>query len=237
MSSSRRSYSTPRITANKLAEYMTASATTQERIIRESHESSAERAAMYGYARRAIRSFLKDMRRDIRPLAAAEKRLQSRLNNPGSTSWTIMDSNNSIEAILAAQRMHNELKQYVFVQAPNRNVTLPINGVKVSIRPDLYVHGSVRKQEHVGAAMFRMRKYDDLKTSTKRNEMGIYVAVLLKLMLNRVDNSPRVAANNLCMSIDILRGKVVLAPRTFKRHSNNLHSACSLIASHWNRVT
>ena len=74
MISSRTKYANPRITANKLAEYMTASATTQERIIRESHESSPERAAMYGHARRAICSFLKDMGRDIRPLVAAEKK-------------------------------------------------------------------------------------------------------------------------------------------------------------------
>ena len=92
-------------------------------------------------------------------------------------------------------------------------------------------------QDQIGAAIFRMMKYDDPKESTKRNEMGIYVAVLLKLMLDRHNHSPRVPVNKLCMAIDVQRGQVVLAPRTFKRHSNNLHSACSLIASHWDRVT
>ena len=236
MISSRREYVKPRITANKLAEYMAASATTQERIIRESHESSPVRAAMYGHARRAICSFLKDMGRDIRPLVAAEKKLQSRLNNPRSSSWVVMDSQNSIEAIHAAQRMHNDLKPYVFVEAPNSSVILPINGVNVSIRPDLYIHGRGGGHDQIGAAIFRMMKYDDPKASTKRDDMGVYVAVLLKLMLDRHNHSPRVPANKLCMAIDVQRGQVVLAPRTFKRHSNNLHSACSFIASHWNRV-
>ena len=228
--------SKPRISANQLAEYMTATDAARPGIIRSARDPQETLTVRYSYARRAICAFLIDMRRDINPLVTMEKRLQNRSDDPDLTCWARDDARRSIEAMWAAYRIRNDVAKHVFVSNTKRAATyLQLSGVAVSVRPDLYVHGRARGVNQIGAAILRMTK-DDGSTSDKRKEMGRYVATLLRLALDANNPTNREPVTRLCMSIDVQKGSVFVAQRAFTQRLNNLRGACMGIAALWNQV-
>ena len=215
---------------------MVATDAARPRIIRDARDPQETLTVRYSYARRAIRSFLIDMRRDISHLSNMESRLQGRSADASLSCWARDDARRSIEAMWAAYRIRNDVASYVFVANPSRASTvIQISGVAVSVHPDLYVHGRSRGIDQIGAAILRLTK-DDGAASDKRKEMGRYVAALLRLALDAKNPTKRDPANRLCMSIDIQHGRVFVAQRAFAQRLNNLRGACLGIAALWNKV-
>jgi hypothetical protein len=144
----------------------------------------------------------------------------------------------SIEVLRAIQGMANRLSAYDFHPAPAVQPKLIIGGVEVSFRADLVVHGSARDKEQIGAAIFRMTQ-DDAETDealAKRQNMGLYVAVMARRHIEEILQSNREPANRLCLSIDIQHGEVFSAPTAITRRSNDLESACRMIAAFWDQA-
>jgi hypothetical protein len=104
--------------------------------------------------------------------------------------------------------------------------------------PILSFNGTARGKEQIGAAIFRMTQ-DDAETDealAKRQNMGLYVAVMARRHIEKILQSNREPANRLCLSIDIQHGEVFSAPTTIIRRSNDLESACRMIAAFWDHA-
>lgn len=146
------------------------------------------------------------------------------------------DARNSIEVIHGIQRMQNQLGQYAFQKAPERQPKLVMEGLEVSIRADLLVNGTNRKGDDlVGAAILRMTQSGETTDSaiSKRREMGLYVATLAKAHVEQNLAGNSLAANPLCMSIDVQHGEVFTAPTSITRRMNDLTNACRFIVALW----
>lgn len=148
------------------------------------------------------------------------------------------DARQTIEVLRAIQRMGNTLGTYDFVSAPQDQPKLQLAGVEVSVRADLIVHGSTRRQELYGAALLRLTQ-DDASTDAmreQRRELGTYVATLARMHAERNLPSNRTVASRLCMSIDVQHGEVFHAPDAIVRRTNDLESACRMIAAIWDQA-
>ncbi|TYC96866.1 hypothetical protein [Novosphingobium sp. BW1] len=107
---------------------------------------------------------------------------------------------------------------------------------EVSIRADLLINGTSRKGDDlIGAAVLRMTQSGETTESaiSRRREMGLYVATLAKAHVEQNLSSNLLAANALCMSIDVQHGEVFTAPTSITRRMNDLTNACRFIVALW----
>ena len=226
------------MSANDLALYMESSETARIGIIQRALEQPAYTVIRYRDARDAIRAFLADPARNIKPLVIAEQALSHRSGDQSGSALRQEDARLSIEVLHAMQGMQNSVAPYSFTLAPARQKKLWIAGVEVSVHADLMVQGLGRDADKVGAAMLRMTK-DDASSSIakeRRKRMGLYVATLVSMHVGHNISTTRQLSNKLCMSIDVQHGQVFTAPPSNTRRVNDLTNACRFIASLWGRV-
>ncbi len=189
----------------------------------------------YKDVRPAICAYLSDLTRSVNPLIIAEDMFTQRKGDASLGPLLRDDAEKSIEVLHSVQSMANQLKSYDFQNAPVKQPKLILSGVEISVRADLYVFGAKKGVEEIGAAILRMTQ-DDAETEAakaKRREMGLIVATLAKLHVEKNVSSNRKPANRLCMSIDVQHGEVFCAPDSNSQRIKNVESACQFIASLW----
>ncbi|MCY4306164.1 MAG: hypothetical protein OXC62_15520 [Aestuariivita sp.] len=116
-----------------------------------------------------------------------------------------------------------------------------IAGVEISVKADLIITGTGRRNRRIGAAILRMTK-DDATTNAavaKRKEMGIHVATLiLPHVQNNLLQHNQHFDPKLCLSIDVQHKEVFVAPSNRNsRRIRDLESACQLISTVWPTIT
>jgi hypothetical protein len=224
---------------NDLALYMTSSDTARISIIRRAKHPQIPPIIRYRDARGPICAYLTDIRRSVNPLTAAEEMFEQRMGDSSESALRQDDAKNSIEVLHAVQRMKNQLGQFEFVTAPKNQSKLELGGVEISVRADMLVHGTSKAGvPQIGAAILRMTQDDADSESarSRRREMGLYVATLAGLHVDRNIQSVRDRSNKLCMSIDVQHGECFQAPDANTRRTNDLENACRFIAALWPTV-
>lgn len=185
--------------------------------------------ARYQDARAVIKSFLSDLSRRENPLHAAIEMFEQRAADPTIQDLKKDDARQSIEVINALKGMNNQIAGFHFKAAPNSQPKLIISGVEVSVRADLWVYGERRGEEQIGAALLRMTQDD----GARREDMGRYVATLLRMHLDQNNPTDRVPSNRLCMAIDVRNQNVFAAPNSNARRISDLEHACRFIHALW----
>lgn len=229
----------PHISVNDLALFMVSSDTARSGIIRRAKVPQKPPIIRYRDVRGPVCEYLTNVSRGVNPLISAEAMFEQRMGDPSFSALMQDDARNSIEVIHGIQRMQNQLGQYDFRKAPERQPKLTIEGLKISIRADLLVAGTNRKgDELVGAGILRMTQSGEKSDGaiSKRREMGLYVATLAKVHVDQNLAGNSLAANSLCMSIDVQHGEVFTAPTSITRRINDLSNACRFIVALWPTV-
>ncbi len=227
-----RSPSRPRISANELALYMVSSETARMGIIRRAAEPQTYVTTRYKDVRAPIKAFLSDMSRQGNPLNDAEAMFQQRAEDPAESDLRQDDARQSIEVIRAVRNMANQLAGYQFVEAPHSQPKLVLSGVEISVRTDLWVYGNSRGREQVGGAILRMTQDD----GARRDDMGRYVATLVRMHLDQNNPTNREPVNRLCMAIDVRHGQIFPAPNASTRRMNDMEAACRVIHALWGQA-
>lgn len=226
---------TPRLSVNDLARYMVSSDTARMGILRRAKFPKSGPIIRYKDVREPLVTYLSDANRRVNPLVTAEQMFQQRVNDPATTALRLDDAKKSIEVLHAIQGMANRLAEYDFHNAPAKQPHLNISGVDVSVFADLLVYGSTRKNEQIGAAIFRMTQ-DDAETDEakeRRRDMGLYVATLAFRQIAAATHTNREPAPRLCMSIDVQHGEIFTAPAQNSRRMTDIENACRMIAAIW----
>jgi hypothetical protein len=140
-----------------------------------------------------------------------------------------------LDVLEAFARMNNQIGGLRFVQAPERQPTLTLAGVTVSVRIEALSMRAIGAVEEVGGILFRFTKADDETESAaaKRRDMGAYAATLALLQTQANLSGERHTHHQLCASFDVQCEEVHHAPRSFATRSKNLESACRFIAAMW----
>ena len=131
--------------------------------------------------------------------------------------------------------MQNKIGALRFTTAPLDQPQLQICGVIISVRLDLIARGASRGIDQIGGAVLRLTQDDADSDGAKarRRDMGLYVAAMARIHLERSFAPNAQIANRLCMAIDIRHGETFASPGSNARRINDLENACRFIAAAW----
>ena len=219
----------PRISVNKLGEYLTASPVRRRRIIRDQREPRPFVVNRYRQARKAIRAYLKTG--GAQPELIAEMAELLEAAEPES-NFAAQDARCSAEALEAFMELAEALAlDDVYIERPSGPYPyLSVAGVGVSIRPDLILRGvDGRGRPFAGAIKIHIAKTHPLS-----EEAGAYVATLLRRYLCQTESVGVSPAH--CMVLDVFSHRIHRAPRAFRRRMGAIEAACEEIGQRWGHV-
>ena len=220
----------PRISVNKLGEYMTATPLRRRRIIQDQTRPKAFIFPRYSEAQSAITRYLTAERQDESLLLSEIERLSLA---PSATEWEEQRKRLCVEALERFLEVAEslELGGLSATAAGSDPRRLTIGGLEVSVRPEVLLHGLNRLKQPVAGAI----KLYFAKSFPLSADGGEYVATAVHEYLESSGHHER-ADPRLCEVIDVFGRRVFHAPRAVARRRKDLAAACEEIVRAWEAV-
>ena len=217
----------PRISISKLAEYIVASPRRKRRILLDAMDPPTFKVAPHRRARSAILWSSRKGGVDDEKLLACADRLRG-LESKGK--WDSDDLKNSIAAIERFMLIHPKLDFGSSIQRlRSRSAQIRIEGVDVSVTPNLVIRGGTVKDPTVGAI-----KLYFVKTNPLSREDGDYTATILRTFVaSRLEGGRFTVDSGLCQVVDVFADQVFVASPAFKRRMDDVAAACDSIRRLW----
>jgi hypothetical protein len=211
----------PRVTMNALAEYLTAPASRRRTIVAEQKSPKTFRVVYYAEAEDAITG----------TIAGGEGLDPGRskvLALPTSKQWDVSRRDAQLEAIEAAREFLQQgeaasLRGLSFVR--RRTHPLLVRTVAVSVRPELLVESSP------GIVVGALKLYFS-KTSPLVDDRARYAGAILQMAVETLRASQAVDYRQ-CFVLDVFARRLHQAPRTYRRRRQDIDAACAEIAALW----
>ena len=212
----------PRISVNKLAEYIEANANRRKVIVQDCKLPKSFKVARYTEARKALVLFLKT--RDHSVLERTITEITAKV--PSSDFWKD-DYANSIECLKTFLSFDIEQFNGLEITEHDENALVNINGLDISVNPELLIKHTHKGKDKAGAI-----KLGVLKAQMGKNQQET-VAFMVKnylqtLQLRDLDIEP-----SLCFSIDTFAKKLVSCPKAEKARMKLIGAACEEIMLRW----
>lgn len=218
----------PRISVNKLGEYMTATPSRRNAIVRDQRRPKGFLVPRYNEAQSVIVSFLTSERRDPAAILRQIERLRSIATE---TDWELQRNTSCAEALEAFLEIADEFPpEQKLVAGPTRPPVLTYGEVSVSVRPELIVESKGRLE---GRTVGAIKLYFS-KTMPLSRESGAFVATALGEFTEQFLALSAKADYRLSRVVDIFARKLYGVPRSRIRRRNDLSAACEEIARAWN---
>jgi hypothetical protein len=215
----------PRVTLNALADYLTATAGRRRGIVAEQRRPKTFRVAYYAEAETAISAALAGGL-DQTALDRGIERVHAL---PASKEWEIARRQTELDAIEACRAFLREGGAATlppFSGAPQRARQLMINGVSVSVRPDLLV------QPAAGPVTGALKLYFS-KSAALTDERARYAGAVLHFYVEQILRPSQQADYRQCFVLDVFARALYAAPRTYRRRRQDIEAACAEIAAIW----
>ncbi len=218
---------TPRISMNKLAEYMTAHPLRRRQIVEQQKRPDTFRVARYRRAREAI---VHQLATNPHGVGALEASIQALEAAEPLTEWQEQDGELSIEALQAFADIDHGLEPAWALTPAGMSPKLLVAGVEVSVQPDLLIAGADRKgRPFSGLVKLHFSKRNGLDALA-----GEYAAALLQHWASLHLATEGVPLNRKhCVVIDVLSGHCFRPPKSTARRLNHLTVACEEVALRW----
>jgi hypothetical protein len=219
----------PRISLNKLGEYLQANPQRRKKIVSDAKNPNPFIVTRYGDAREAIKKYF-TANFDEEILNAS---LEAHETKSTTSEFQEQDQALSIELLeLMLDLDLPDLSDFTVSVYNGDNPKLNISGVDVSVNPDLIIRGNYRGQKIVGAIKLHISKSNQLDEEGAKN-----VATLLKEFTeNHIAADDEKVHLPLCISVDTFGKSIGTAPRSFKRRMTHISSACEEIALWWDTL-
>lgn len=219
----------PRISANKLAEYLTANAVRRKQIVKDAKYPSAFKAARYKDARDVIRGFVNGdyTKKDI------DKFIKVFEKKPTTSDYQENDKTNSIFALQQLKKLDISALSGLTLEAnDNYEDVLTIEGVEISVYPDMFVSQNKSGKNITGALKVHITKDNALN-----EESQSIVGVLLYLYSEKfLSSGTDVASTKLCFSVDVFKERLQQCPSAYKNRVARIEAACEEIALRWDTL-
>lgn len=217
---------TPRISVNKLGEYLTATPSRRRRIIMDQKRPSNFIVTRYRNAIDPIINFLINGANDY---SIIDQSLYDLMEREVTSDFQEQDRDLSIEAIESFIELTDEYEfEGIEYNVPSENVIINISGVDVSVKPDLI---QLNSTSNIGLLKLYFVKRNPL-TETSGSYIG---TVLHQYAMQNMEDTSNIDFR-LCQTVDIFAKNVYTAPRTYIRRQNDIEAACQEIASVWPTV-
>lgn len=223
----------PRISANKLGEFLvTANPVRRRRILSDQKNPAELVVPLYRQAMEPISRFLDDGGKQTDSIYAAIDRLRA---DESGTDWAINDRKNTAEALENFIELSQELpfESVTYHKGRNDPPKLSFSGVAVSVRPDFLIQFERRGKRYSGAVKLHFIKSAE---SALQQKGSAYVATLLHRWLQENAPQDRPPHPAHCFSIDVFRRSIVVAPTSFVKRVGEIDAACQEIAARWHSI-
>jgi hypothetical protein len=221
----------PRISVNKLGEYLVAKAGRRLTIISDQKYPRDFIVARYSTVFDAVARCLAA---NGDPLIIREA-MEKLYDTTPKSMWHQQDIELSVEALDLFLNLIDDidLSDFEVVRAGDVSGDLVVDKVTVSVKPDLYLRDRVTK-EFRGAVKLSVLKSNAPKDDDEPDdEAALYVGTVLHQFANEVlSTNAKIAPAN-CLVIDVFAQRVYQAPKSFKRRRNDVRSACREIRRGW----
>lgn len=216
----------PRISVNKLGEYMEVGPARRRSIVNAQKKPPGEVVvARYVDAVEVLKEYFESGSEDLIYRRATELRAYH-----AGSSWMIQDKHLSADALIACAdilELLNLRGMRVLAASPNvGGQSMLIAGVKVSVRPQFIVVDPVDVKRVIGGIKFSFNKQNPL------GETGCeYVATVMRQSLASIHGSA--VDSRLCLSVATATRQVIHAPKAHKARMSSIEAACEEIANRW----
>lgn len=222
----------PRISVNKLAQYITSRAARQNQILHNAKYPPEFITAYYREASEAISLCLASNLEDMRVLEQRVQKLDQIV--PKNVHQNRMVTSN-IDAIESFAGMMDNIDFLGAEAKLGSNIAshLVLRSVHVSVRPEITLHGTNRKNEPLVGGI----KLHFPKTEPLDKEQAGYVSALTQIYCRDHLYKKGDASYKHCIVIDIASRRVFPGAAAFKKRLEDAEGACAQIAQLWPNVT
>ncbi|MEM7532284.1 MAG: hypothetical protein AAF639_08910 [Chloroflexota bacterium] len=217
----------PRISINKLGEYVTARPRRRRRVIHDQKYPPTFQVTRYNQAQSAMTKFLANAGEDklihdtIEALANAE---------PKST-WDAERMRSCSKALDSFLEFYKPamIEGYEVEAGDPHPPKLEVAGVQISVRPDLILRGTDRKGNPTVGAI----KLYIAKTKPLDEESGLIIATSVHQYIEHVSPEGTKAPLKASMVVDVFAQKIYHAPRSYISRRKDIEAACEEVARAW----
>lgn len=222
----------PRISVNKLAEYMESKGGRQRQILRDQKFKDDFKGMYYREATEAVSRCLASGLIDRSCLGTAIQLLEQK---PAEKAGTIRRINANIDAIESFETMLDSIE--FFDGDPEHGAHKPdklvINGVEVSVRPEIVLRAKTKKgQSLIGAVKVHFSRTFPLNEAAA----GIVSALLQRYCADKLAKDEAVSPQH-CFVIDVGSQKVYPGQKAIAQRLKDISADCLNIAAMWPSIT
>lgn len=228
---------TPKMSVNKLAEYMEANPSRRKKIVNDAKYPEPFITTRYKDAREIAKSYLNGDINDTQVLKEIGKFERAAIAAAKIPNNDFQVQDNQLSADALGLLLDTELPDLTGAKVetfnePNKKVI--IRGVAISIYPDLII-----KKGGAGIINVGIIKLHFIKNFQLSDESQKIVSVMLseyarKYVINPSKNE--VVNNKLCFSVDIFKQQFVECPSSVKMRLKKVEDACEEIALWWDSL-
>lgn len=218
----------PRLSVNKLGEYMTAKAGRQNKILFDAKYPEDYVVAFYKEASEAIAKSIVDGINDTSALERTVERIQVRRPNSTLESRQIKGNVDAIETFIDIRHDTN-LGGFTARLGSHSAPHLVVGGVNLSVRPEVTLHRKKRNGEELVGAI----KLHFPKTFPLSSVAGEYIATCVQLYCRDHLDELGTPSHEHCFVIDMAGARVHPGVKAIKARTRDVEDYCRQIAAIW----
>lgn len=212
----------PRISVNKLGDYMVATPARRRSILAQQKTPPTFMVTYYEDAQQVIREFYEHGGTDARIIERGIERLEARVPESDFEEQRTQGSADALSSFLDSLDSL-DLGGYDVRLGVADPAKLVLHGVAISVRPDLVL---VRDGKPAGAVKFAFSK------GTLEREAAEYVACTVHRYVQDVMGADRPDPRDTYV-LDVFARRVLRAPRSYVRRRKDVEAACEEISARW----
>lgn len=221
----------PRLSVNKLGEYMTARAGRQNKILHDAKYPQDFVVAHYRDAAETIAKAVVDGLQDVRPL---EKAIQLLGQRPATTVTEMRRLSGNIDAIEVFMSIMGDvdLRGIEPRLGTHQARHLVIHGVEISVRPEVTLHLAKRNGDPLVGGV----KLHFPKTFPLKEEAAEYISACLQMYCRDHLNQHGAPSHQHCYVIDMAGARVFPGVKSIRARVRDVEETCKQITTIWSSI-
>lgn len=221
----------PRISVNKLGEYIVATPSRQRAILYQLKHPDENRFSSTSYkdAREVIKSYLLN---DFEPRYIMDRIDLLKAQTPDNDYQKVMikSEKEALRLVLKSEAIDRDMKYYAYT---GDNPKMNIENVDVSIYPDLLIKKESKKKSYFGAMKIHLSKNAELEGKGAQ-----YISALLYQFVSDYISVPDgfTIKDKCCISFDVFRDCTIPCPPSTVKRLEDIKAACKNISAIWSTI-
>jgi hypothetical protein len=214
----------PRVSVNKLGEYLMANASRRKKIIYDCKHPAEFIIKRYNDAEKAIADYFSSDEKSIEIILKHINKLQSKKSKTPYQLEIVKSNMSALDSFIDCTDCIDICEeQYTYKDVSEESSISTFNNLKVSVRPEILI---LKEKEVVGAIKLYFSKSHPIS-----NDVGEYITTVLKHHLEE-KYQLKLKPNN-CMVLDVFTKLLIKAPKSHKRRLQDILASSEEIVTRW----